>query len=519
MYENPSSGVAFPLVQTVLGIPKWSMKPVYSYARDLLLRTKSVNDYSIRKESGTNGSSEIDRELWTLASVMLVYNGSAASCWAVRKQCLLASSTDARSLPEQSSLDEERVFVNAVLCLHPKAGEAWEHRKWLLGLAMASMMDKGPSSTALAHGDDVGDEWEEVKEGQGTIESQITEWLEKELEGAKQAATRWPKNYHAWTYRGRVSGVIGAQGSADSSIAEVEAAEASARASVSDHAAQHHCAVALASWMAATLNRAGWELDAASAAFKTVQSRIHEHHTHTQSLITRYHGHSALWAHLRWSLSVDINLFTDFSVLATPFQPRFTAGPAIVQGSTLIYPSHSVLHTGAGNFSSPAKEVLVAKFEALLAGWFPWKLGAEPGGISPSLASHRSVLRSEAMDATSFTSQDSSFVPGRLTREAMWAWSRLQAEDRTDTDEGASAISHIFWALDDARRGMRREVEILDVSDGEELLGWMEAVLDAAQARVVTLLKTDAVAKPIWEVMTNHKPYWSARAARMASAS
>ncbi len=99
------------------------------------------------------------KEMLHASRCLLLVNPDSHSMWAARKKALLAGSL---------SFNEERKLLDLVLRKHPKSGEMWSHRRWLMHHNAVQRDD-----SLLAH----------------------------ELAACSVAASVYAKNYMAWTHR------------------------------------------------------------------------------------------------------------------------------------------------------------------------------------------------------------------------------------------------------------------------------------------------------------------------------
>jgi protein prenyltransferase alpha subunit repeat containing protein 1 len=137
------------LVEHKLGVPFAALAPLSLYAMQLL-RSAPADD---------------DRSLLSASRAILIVSADQSAAWHVRKRLLLK----ALSL---ESVDGELAFVALLLTKHPKSGEAWSHRRWLVQLRRGRL---GVPDTPA--------------------------WLAAEAALCSRVADAYPRCYYAWSYR------------------------------------------------------------------------------------------------------------------------------------------------------------------------------------------------------------------------------------------------------------------------------------------------------------------------------
>ena len=115
--------------------------------------------------SGCDGSDASRARLHRATRAVLLANTDHYTAWNQRKRHLL--------LPGWQALDDELRLVDVLLSKHPKSGEAWTHRRWVLSRLGARPGAAGEMAALAA----------------------------REFGVCAAAARAYPKNYFAWTHR------------------------------------------------------------------------------------------------------------------------------------------------------------------------------------------------------------------------------------------------------------------------------------------------------------------------------
>jgi protein prenyltransferase alpha subunit repeat containing protein 1 len=185
------------------------------------------------------------------------------TAWNARKRHLL--------VPGLRALDDEILLVDLLLSKHPKSGEAWCHRRWVLSRMQSSTMAAGTTAAVAAH----------------------------EMEVCTAAARAYPRNYYAWTHRywalSRLSPTLAA--------AECNAMHQWAAINTSDHAGLFYrgsaVLLAVANGTHCQMFQAGTSAphsdgsQPAQVVWQLAWGQVTE-------LQARYPGHESMWRHRRW---------------------------------------------------------------------------------------------------------------------------------------------------------------------------------------------------------------------------
>jgi len=155
-------------------------------------------------------------------------------------------------------------LLNLVFTKHPKSGDAWAHRRWVLAsLGTFGNSESTPSPDALAF---------------------IRAHARGELSVCARMSEIYPKNYYSWTHRAWVL----RHATNDVLLEELESMDRWTRRNVSDFCGFHHTQVVLLM----LIERNARESDEICSIWR-------EHFKKTDSLIQTYPGHEALWCHKR----------------------------------------------------------------------------------------------------------------------------------------------------------------------------------------------------------------------------
>ncbi|GBG67589.1 hypothetical protein CBR_g718 [Chara braunii] len=105
--------------------------------------------------------------------VLVLMNGEHLTAWSTRKRIILAASTSSRTQFSRS-LCSELHLAKLVICIHPKSGETWSHRRWVLT---------------------------QIKEGKLYTDGQLSQLYESESQLVQKVAEMYTMNYRAWYHR------------------------------------------------------------------------------------------------------------------------------------------------------------------------------------------------------------------------------------------------------------------------------------------------------------------------------
>ncbi|KAL6042837.1 Protein prenyltransferase alpha subunit repeat-containing protein 1 [Balamuthia mandrillaris] len=170
--ENHKLGICFDVIPSL-----------YRFAQSILTRTKA------EVQRTANSEQEHLAAMRTLlhysTRTVLLINAENYSAWNVRKELLSEG---------HLGLLTELQLLNLVFTKHPKSGEAWGHRLWLLQQLLLYWAVHVPSQQNLGGA-------KEKKEEDQLVTLSLEEKVEDELERCMRVAEIYPKNYHAWSHR------------------------------------------------------------------------------------------------------------------------------------------------------------------------------------------------------------------------------------------------------------------------------------------------------------------------------
>lgn len=195
---------------------------------------------------------------------ILLANTDHYTAWNARKRHLL--------VPGWLAPEDELRLVDLLLAKHPKSGEAWSHRRWVLARPALSSSPGGVDA-AVTH----------------------------ELAVCASAARSYPKNYFAWTHRYWALRRLAPELAA----AECDTMRQWAAINTSDHAGLHYrgSAVLLAAAQAVQRelllpNKRG-EPSACWSSGTTGEAKWQQAWEQGNELQGRYPGHESMWRHRR----------------------------------------------------------------------------------------------------------------------------------------------------------------------------------------------------------------------------
>jgi protein prenyltransferase alpha subunit repeat containing protein 1 len=230
------------LLEHKLGVPFAALAPLSLCAMQLL-RSAPADD---------------DRSLLSASRAILIVSADQSAAWHVRKRLLLKSLSLA-------SVDSELAFVALLLTKHPKSGEAWSHRRWLVQLRRGRL---GVPDTSA--------------------------WLAAEAALCSRVADAYPRCYYAWSYRlALFMAAIDAQASgARERLLEIVYAELHR---LGDFVRRHVSDGSAYNMRRALLRRVALECGASllTQALLCVEWAL------TRHIIDFYPGHASVWHHRR----------------------------------------------------------------------------------------------------------------------------------------------------------------------------------------------------------------------------
>lgn len=189
---------------------------------------------------------------------MVLISADCYTAWNARKRMVTAG--------RQPALDELRLTA-LVLTKHPKSGECWSHRRWLL----------------------LGD----------TIHPEAT--LLSELDVCARAAQAYPRNYFAWCQRGQLSALLRRHPRGEDAVRrQLEGTSLWLRTHPSDGSGWRHCQLLLRLLCPLGRRERGAKPEPCTQSQRSRWEALLETQFElTEELTERYPGHAALWVHRR----------------------------------------------------------------------------------------------------------------------------------------------------------------------------------------------------------------------------
>ena len=298
---------AFALVEHKLAVAVSALAPLHAFAREALRRADAAD--LDRTENENRGERDDDRRATRDVGVdpdtradalrlLLLVNGDHATAWNRRKRrlianCAAAERPEARAsdgTPENEKqkqlVSDELAFCALALSRFPKAQAAWAHRRWVICTFENATRGSRFRETGKA------------------VPSRAR--FASESEVARVACLRKRLNYAAWAHRrwcalGRRGGALAAEGALAEGAPvphegastrtrlvdeELERTERFVRVNVSDYCGLHYRQALLTS--------------KAFGASATTRDFLRDEAELASSLIARFPGREALWAHRRF---------------------------------------------------------------------------------------------------------------------------------------------------------------------------------------------------------------------------
>jgi len=280
--SKPSSPGPFMLVEHKLGVT-YACVPI-------LLRHATKRFRQICRQWDT-----AQAELLDLTRVMLLVNADNYTAWNNRKKVLEPM------LRSESVVQQELKFLDLLFSKHPKSGEAWAHRRWVLDRAMS--MEKGSWSKLR-----------ETAEAKAPTVRFQEKWLQRELAVCSRSSELYPKNYYAWTHRHWVVSKL--EDSKDVLLALTKSRKWT-DVNVGDNCGFNHRQVLLSSFAALTHLP---NSDASSLSNCEACSTWTTEFEYVSKLQEFYAGHETLWLHRRFLVRTFSSILlqhhvADFTVL------------------------------------------------------------------------------------------------------------------------------------------------------------------------------------------------------------
>ena len=289
-----------------LGIPFWTIPPLFNFAQGLFFRVSER-----AAEPSAAGAVEADRmvdaymevvsrkvgalpdekrgvvyrqELEQVTRVLTLLNGEYYAGWNARKRMLTDAGDGGAAARAAGALDELK-FVELVFSKHPKSGEAWSHRRWVLTHLRGLCAGAGAEECAQAGAD-------------------LDDTLVREFPVCQRAAEKYRKNYYAWTHRQWVLDQLSPARRRAAALAELDATQSWGSLHVSDYCGFHYRQVLLR--LLNTVHDGGGggggdddDDDDDDVVSTTTPGWADELRT-TEEAMLRFPGHESLWQHRRF---------------------------------------------------------------------------------------------------------------------------------------------------------------------------------------------------------------------------
>lgn len=201
-----------------LGVAFWSIPFLIKQAQKRFSKIKQIMINNVGKIAGLNqhdSSSTTEEsvplhiELLRCTRILLLINADHYTAWNARKTLLLTLPDQLSSFPLSStpsttttttaashSFRSELRFLNLVYSKHPKSGESWSHRRWVLARMerqewMKSSHSADSTTTTATNSN--------ASSSPSSLYS--SPLFQSELSICERTALIYPKNYYAWMHR------------------------------------------------------------------------------------------------------------------------------------------------------------------------------------------------------------------------------------------------------------------------------------------------------------------------------
>eukprot|EP01046_Picozoa_sp_COSAG06_P004222 COSAG06_NODE_175_length_21137_cov_71.560790_1_plen_364_part_00 len=203
------------------------------------------------------------RRMHHATRAVLMANTDHYTAWNARKRHLV--------LPGSLTPQDELRLVDLLLAKHPKSGEAWSHRRWVLSRVRASAAEGS---------------------GDGDLAAAATH----EMAVCAAAARSYPKNYYAWTHRYWALSRLAPELAAS----ECDAMRQWAAVNTSDHAGLHYRGSAVLLAVAPPVQCPPRPPDSVGrASSQPGRAAWQQAWEQGSELQARYPGHESMWRHRR----------------------------------------------------------------------------------------------------------------------------------------------------------------------------------------------------------------------------
>jgi protein prenyltransferase alpha subunit repeat containing protein 1 len=143
--------------------------------------------------------------LFDITSCLLLINPDHTTCYNDRRRCLLKMITEKQRQSQQQQQQEEDPliitlvqeiqYMNLLMTQHTKAPSSWSHRKFVVKRLIHYLVARLTSNE---------DDASSVKQTSSEIQmytKKLQHFIQQELTACSSVATKYPKNYYAWTHR------------------------------------------------------------------------------------------------------------------------------------------------------------------------------------------------------------------------------------------------------------------------------------------------------------------------------
>lgn len=317
-----------------LGLAYWCLPALYKSAYSRFSSLLMLND------NGAVLSPQDQTTLLQCTRCMLLINADCYTAWHRRKKVIshmlpsLVDNHGDTSAVAESALSSARTilhrelqFLNLLGTKHPKSGESWHHRWWILKKRIEIEMAMKPQNDANADSDVI------------DREQSLFQLLNSEMMVAERMAVLYPRNYYAWTHRQLIVKELIRLGMTDRLLprlieSELRRMDGWTRRNVSDHSGFHHIMFLLQTWYRTSCQ----QLSSLSDHKKQQQTSpsssndcdndelllqsllkqhvsllyrvVHQLH-YCQFLIVFYPGHESLWIYRRLLWKFWLQLLSD----------------------------------------------------------------------------------------------------------------------------------------------------------------------------------------------------------------
>jgi len=184
------------LAEGQLGIARWSLPLLYMYASQRYMELRQVHSVCSQADGAYPilDDMSICKDTLALTSVVLLVSPDHYSSWTGRKVAIRSILKTLESIQVlelrcqriTDVLKKELTFLNILFLKRPKVGEAWAHRRWLLGRFRDSIR--------------LMVEAEDQREVLREMTLELVQIFVHEFDTCTDASNRHPRNYYAWSH-------------------------------------------------------------------------------------------------------------------------------------------------------------------------------------------------------------------------------------------------------------------------------------------------------------------------------